>query len=390
MEPVFPVGYKNYHPRKELNFQFNRFASWCQDQALHSVAPKIRNFRDWKREIMALATAAENEGRHLHAAGYYRLAEFFIAPSDPDKEAVYTKFQTIIQDLLRDEGIVHHRIPYADTFLPAIHLKAQKYKGTIVLHGGYDSFIEEIAPIFLYLRSRGYDVVAFEGPGQGAALKKYKLPMTFAWEKPLGAVLDHFKLKDITLIGFSLGGYLAMRAAAFDPRVAQIVAYDVMYDFLECFLNRKGPLGKYVMKLLLRAKAAFIVNSAMAILMKIDLLAEWGIKHGMYTLGLDTPYQLFQALQAYTTRDISRKVRQDVLLLAGSQDHYVPISQFYKQMKALTNAHSITGRIFTAREHAQNHCQIGNVRLALDVIINWIDACTLKGSGPNEELPKKS
>jgi hypothetical protein len=39
----------------------------------------------------------------------------------------------------------------------------------------------------------------------------------------------------------------------------------------------------------------------------------------------------------------------------------------------LWNARSITARVFTAAEHASNHCQIGNVGLGLDVIRAWLD-----------------
>jgi hypothetical protein len=43
------------------------------------------------------------------------------------------------------------------------------------------------------------------------------------------------------------------------------------------------------------------------------------------------------------------------------------------QLKALTNARSVTGRVFSPEEHAENHCQIGNIGLALKVMRNWID-----------------
>jgi alpha-beta hydrolase superfamily lysophospholipase len=67
--------------------------------------------------------------------------------------------------------------------------------------------------MLLALRDAGLDVVAFDGPGQGAAFDA-GLPMTAEWHKPVGAVLDHFGVDDVTLMGFSLGGCLVMRAAA--------------------------------------------------------------------------------------------------------------------------------------------------------------------------------
>ena len=65
-------------------------------------------------------------------------------------------------------------------------------------------------------------------------------------------------------------------------------------------------------------------------------------------------------------------VTQDVLVLTGEEDHFIPLKMHDKQVKALTNAKSVTGRIFTREEQAQNHCQIGNTGLALDTMLTWI------------------
>ena len=66
-------------------------------------------------------------------------------------------------------------------------------------------------------------------------------------------------------------------------------------------------------------------------------------------------------------------VNQDVLVLTGRKDHMIPFKMHNMQVKALTNAKSVTDRIFTKEENAQNHCQIGNIGLALDVMVKWID-----------------
>nr|AAU83293.2 hypothetical protein GZ27E6_14 [uncultured archaeon GZfos27E6]QNO51414.1 hypothetical protein PFCPEAIJ_00016 [Methanosarcinales archaeon ANME-1 ERB6]QNO53027.1 hypothetical protein GKHFHOKN_00003 [Methanosarcinales archaeon ANME-1 ERB6] len=44
-----------------------------------------------------------------------------------------------------------------------------------------------------------------------------------------------------------------------------------------------------------------------------------------------------------------------------------------KQAEALTNARSIEKRVFTKEEHASSHCQVGNLTLAINYIIDWID-----------------
>ena len=59
--------------------------------------------------------------------------------------------------------------------------------------------------------------------------------------------------------------------------------------------------------------------------------------------------------------------------MAGSKDHYMPLTMLPDQLMTLTAAHSVTARVFTEAESAQNHCQIGNMGLALKVILNWLD-----------------
>lgn len=99
---------------------------------------------------------------------------------------------------------------------------------------------------------------------------------------------------------------------------------------------------------------------------------EWLINQGMYINGVETPFEWMALLENFSVVDIADQVRQDVLLLAGEEDHGIDIKELEKNRKGLTAARSVTERIFTAAEHAQNHCQIGNVKLALDVILNWI------------------
>jgi hypothetical protein len=93
----------------------------------------------------------------------------------------------------------------------------------------------------------------------------------------------------------------------------------------------------------------------------------------MHMLGAQTPYEYVQKAGEYRTWDVSHMLQQDVLLLAGTEDFIVPLEQFYWQIEALKNVRSLTARMFTRAEQAQNHCQVGNLGLAIDVITNWIE-----------------
>ena len=66
-------------------------------------------------------------------------------------------------------------------------------------------------------------VLGFDGAGQGGALRQ-GIFFTHAWEKFAKAVLHHFGLSELDWLGASCGGYLALRAAAFEPRIKHVIS----------------------------------------------------------------------------------------------------------------------------------------------------------------------
>jgi hypothetical protein len=50
-------------------------------------------------------------------------------------------------------------------------------------------------------------------------------------------------------------------------------------------------------------------------------------------------------------------------------------------MLALTNARSVSARVFMPAEQAHNHCQIGNVGLAVQVILGWLESVSPSAAG---------
>jgi pimeloyl-ACP methyl ester carboxylesterase len=373
VEIHFPVGFHHLHDDVALNFQLNRFLPGARLEDLQRVAPRIRDLRDWSREMLGLAEEAEKEGRLEHAATYYRMAEFFLPPESSDNARAYARFRELFGELTRGEPIDRLEVPYESGALPVMRLAAPNPKDTVLVCGGFDSFLEEIYPTLRTLRDARFDVIGFEGPGQGAARKAHGLPMTHEWERPVGAVLDHLGVERCTLIGVSLGGYLAPRAAVYEPRIRRVVAWDVFDSFLDCLAHARGRLLVTAQRMLTGLRAERVVNALVARRMQGDPLMSWAVPHGMAVMGASSPYEFFRKLRLYDTRSFSHRIQQDFLLLAGAEDHYVPLRQFHRQARRLANVRSFTGRIFTRAEHAQSHCQVGNVGLALRTIIAWIE-----------------
>ena len=72
---------------------------------------------------------------------------------------------------------------------------------------------------------RGYHCLQFAGPGQGTAIRLQGLPFRPDWEKVVTPVVDFavglpgVDPERIALMGLSMGGALAPRAAAFEKRI---------------------------------------------------------------------------------------------------------------------------------------------------------------------------
>jgi alpha-beta hydrolase superfamily lysophospholipase len=372
----FPVGYYQLHPDVNINYQLNRFYTGDQRMLteMRTVAPRIHTSADLKREFLALAEQALAEGEHLKAASYLRVAEFFMFPDEPAKLPTRERFLHLVREHygIQESDVIS--IPYESGMLPAYRFTPEHPKGTLVMFAGFDAYIEEFFAMCFAIRSAGYEVILFEGPGQGGALEDSHLPMTYEWEKPVKTVLDFFHLDEVTLMGISLGGGLVMRAAAFEPRVRRVIADDILTDFLEVVLRQARPVQRVLLQALLVVGAARQVNTLLGKAMKKSLVMEWGIKQGMHVTGSQTPYEFLQKIRKYRTAPFSSQVSQDVLLMAGAEDHYVPLHQFYDQIALLTHVRSLTARLFTRQEQAQNHCQVGNSGLSLSVIIKWLDS----------------
>jgi alpha-beta hydrolase superfamily lysophospholipase len=379
---VFSVGYHSLHPDVGMNFQANRWFGWVGEPAMleemRLACARIASFADWKREFLALADEAARRG-HVVCAGYYwRSAGFFMQAADPDRKSARTNFLAALRSRSGLPQGERHAVRYADGdqrgLLPAYRFKPAQAKCTIVVFGGFDSYIEELTPAFIFLRDAGFDVIAFEGPGQGGALEDARLPMTADWHKPVSAVLDHFGVTRVALVGLSLGGCLVMRAAAFEPRVAFVVAYDILTDFFDVNLRQTSPLLRGLVKVLLKLRAKGLVNAIVARAARRSPIVQWGIGEGMHVTGSASAFDFLRKTQQFKTSDVSALVRQDVLLLAGGEDHYVPVTQWHQQIRTLVHARSVTARLFTRSESAQNHCQVGNYGLALGTIVEWLDA----------------
>ena len=254
-----------------------------------------------------------------------------------------------------------------------MHVKTKgKSKGTLLLHGGNDSYFEEFLFSLLYLQEKEFEVYLFEGPGQGGVIRTQGMHFTHEWEKPVKAILDFFNLSDVTIIGVSLGGYLAPRAAAFDERITKVVAWSVFPSFLDVIIGGQPPALRRIFYFLLKIHARELINFINAKAKKEPMI-DWGLKHGMYAYEADSTYRYARKMSDYSLEPIADKVTQDILILGASRDHFIDYHMIGKEIDMFVNVKSLTFRLFTEKESVQNHCNVGNGKLAFDTICGWLE-----------------
>jgi dienelactone hydrolase len=141
----------------------------------------------------------------------------------------------------------------------------------------------------------------------------------------------------------SMGGYFAPRAVAFEERIDGVVAYDTCFDF-----------GEVASRVIAAAKNPEALK---------NIGVSWAFNNAQWTMGTKDADDTLKACAAYTLAPVADRIRQDVLILAGTEDHFIPFHQTGDFEKALVNARSVTTRIFDGPSGGAGHCQGGTITL---------------------------
>ncbi|MBE1159830.1 alpha/beta hydrolase family protein [Dyella acidiphila] len=350
---------------------------------------KAGDAQGWYQRWMAAGDRAMTLAQHtddsigkgdalLRAHNYYRAAEFFLAPNDAQRVPAWKKNIAAFYQGLGVLGVKYERIsvPYGKYHLNALYFPGpagSDSKPLLVVVGGYDSTMEELYfHVVAAAQQRGYPVLVYEGPGQGSVLREQGLTMTPQWEKPNGAVLDTFLATHptsgkIVLIGESMGGYLAPRAAAFDPRISGVVAYDAFFDG-GAIAARNVPLFVFW----LRQHGYTGVLNWLGKHGPSDPGAQWSVQNGMWVLGVKGPFEVLDAFKAYTLAPVAARIKADVLILSGADDHFVPPEQAKAFALSLTAARSVTNIVYDRASGGGEHCQIGAPSLWHATLFDWL------------------
>jgi len=369
----FPIGYHRFHKKKLYNYQLNRWYSfgYLSYDDCKAAGTLVHSFSDWKTVMTDFAQAKESRQNYIEAAFFYRAAEFYTLYGEKEKDVLYDKFTELFYSHMPLNGITQDKVPYKESYLHMLKFppKGAEKKGTILVHGGFDSFIEEFFSMAYYLSVHGYEVLAFDGPGQGKTLKKYNIPFDYAWEKPVKTILDYYSIPEAAIIGISLGGYLCLRAAAFEPRIKWVISSGGAYDYYKI-----PPVPAQWIMNFFKTYMRETSNKITLKNIKKGGLEAWRNSNIMYITKINTPMDAFEYAWQMNSKNLhTDMIKQHVLVITGKNDHFIPYKLHSKLIKSLIHAESVTDIVFTKKDQAHNHCSVGNIKLSLDTMIEWLN-----------------
>jgi len=311
---------------------------------------------------LALGHKVSARSALLKASNYYHAAYLFMMQPKPDSRLVaayraqrraFEKVTTLFPEWGR-----RIEVPFEQRHLHGYFFPSQSAgpRPVLIVTGGYDSTAEEAyffsGPAAL---ARGYHVVTYDGPGQGADLIEYGHVFRPDWETVLRAVLAWLQQQPnvdserVAQLGISFGGYLGPRAASGAEGLAATIADPGQQSLLEEFRSRLPkfiaphvPNGnRFVLRILQR-----VMNRRMR-----HLTEGWALRRGLWVHGVETPFQYLKLTEQYVT-DGSR-IRCPILVCSAENDD---IGQTADALYTAVPSQRTRLR-FTAAEGAAGHCE---------------------------------
>jgi pimeloyl-ACP methyl ester carboxylesterase len=220
---------------------------------------------------------------------------------------------------------------------------------------------------------RGYHVLAFDGPDQGRALLQQGLTLRPDWGTVVTPVLDYALSRSevdpdrVALIGLSLGGFLAPRAASTEHRVAALIADSGSFDMQATFRQRlPGPMARRYVAGSPRFRA--LLGRILRIQAKAPT-AGWAPRRGMQVHGLTDPLAYVDSLGDYRMAGYAERITCPTWVANAEGDDIGASAP--ELVEALTCPKQYVS--FTAAEGAGDHCESGARALYHARSFGWLD-----------------
>lgn len=325
------------------------------------------------RRAAVTAAAAQQAGdlvsarcAYFRASEYHRQSYFFLRGDLKDERlrrgyaAQVSAFRSALT--LLPYPAVAAQIPYEETHLNGYwHTPdgSGAARPTMVLPAGYDSSAETMFGVPDAVE-RGFNVLTYEGPGQGGVLYEQGLLFRPEMETVVTPVIDWLLARPdvdpskIVFVGRSFGGYIGARAAAFDHRIAALVL-----DPAQPRMADRIPDG------FVGTIAPHVVNAQMKVSAnRAEFFRSRMVTHGLYTVG-----DYFAELRRYDMLAVADQISCPTLIVDAENDFAGGSAGLLRD--AMTSAPA-TVVALTAAQGADGHCAGIGQRVWAATVYPWL------------------
>ena len=338
--------------------------------------------------IAALGDESAREGHpisardaYLRASSYYRTAYLPLYGSPVDSRLVeaFDRETAVFQQAatLFSPPVEPVEIPYEGLTLPGYFCRvdeSDRRQPTLICTNGYDSTINEMYITFAPALARGYNLLLFDGPGQGRPLIKQGLMFRPDWENVVRPVVDYALTRPeidpdkIALLGWSFGGYLAPRAASGEHRLAACIADPGFWDLFEANKAGLSALPKETFDKLPDVDPAVLEPFMKKI--QADPKLRWSVaQRNFWVHGVTSLLAFLKVSVDYTLKEAAAQIRCPTLVGWSESD---PLSWNAERIyDALTPPKELVR--FTSAEGAGDHCEVRARPLFDQRAFDWLD-----------------
>ena len=326
-------------------------------------------------------------------ATYFRVADFYLHGnwSNPLIDSLWSEQTTAFNKAIASLPVPGKRVqlPSHDGsfIVEAIWYAASTdnstKRPTLIVGNGYDAAQEDsyhtfCNPAFV----RGWNCMTYEGPGQPTVRRNQNIGFIPDWKRVLTPVVDYL-LSDqadvvdeerLALVGFSLGGYFAARAAAFEPRISALLLDSGVWDVHEAFT---GQLPPELIDLYNSGNQSAFDEVVLAArdAGQLPTTVAWGVDQGLWTFHTHSPYDFLQQTKEYTLKDVVDKIKMPVWIADAEFGSF-----FYGQAPKVKAALGDRADFHLFTGVAGYHCQVGAAQELTRTVFAWLNK-TLKSSG---------
>lgn len=317
----------------------------------------------------------------FRAATYFRSADFYLHGnwSDPRINSLWTLQETAYHNAisLLASPPIRVNITGDDFYIPAIFYTPDNCttpKPTIIIGNGFDGSQEELYhQIGKAALDRGYNVITYDGPGQPGPRRWQTIGFILEWEKVVTPVVDYlFTLPEvdtsaIALIGLSFGGFLAPRAAAFEHRLAAVMAIDGIDDFGGEILGKFGDEFTALVKNGNKTAVNAIVASTLAS-PTATTETKWFLGQGIWSFMAESPYDFLKYAAEFSLGNLTDLIPGPIFVADSEDDGF-----FAGAGKVLADklGNRSTYHLFKSDDGAGEHCALGAMVLQNEVVFDW-------------------